>query len=90
MGDPQLLPFLTRDVPPIPGVVKQRREDFRVEEVPLYEPSGRGTHVSVTIEKSGLPTMDAARQIELSSKQQCGAATRSAERVRSTALRAAR
>ncbi len=58
-----MLPFLTRDVPPVPGAVKQRREDFRVEEVPLYEASGQGTHVYFTIEKRGLPTMEAARQV---------------------------
>lgn len=63
MDRPSPLPFLTRDVPPVPGAVKARREDFRVEEIPLYEPSGSGTHVYFTIEKSGLPTMAAVRQI---------------------------
>lgn len=57
------LPFLTDAIPAVPGLVKQRREDFRVEEVPLYEPCGEGTHLYVTIEKSGLPTMEAVRQI---------------------------
>jgi tRNA pseudouridine13 synthase len=63
MDRPAPLPFLTRDVPPVPGAVKQRREDFHVEEVPLYEPSGSGTHVYFTIVKTGLPTMEAVRQI---------------------------
>jgi len=57
------LPFLTPEIPPIPGTVKEHHEDFRVEEVPLYEPSGQGTHVYFTIEKKGLSTHEAARQI---------------------------
>jgi len=56
-------PFLTRHVQPVPGVVKCRNEDFRVEEVPLYEPCGRGTHTYFTIEKSGLPTLEAVRRV---------------------------
>jgi len=63
MGQPPALPFLTRDTPAVPGVVKQRREDFCVEEVPLYEPCGAGTHIYFTIEKSGLPTMEATRTV---------------------------
>jgi tRNA pseudouridine13 synthase len=61
--DVESLPLLTRDVAPVPGVVKERNEDFRVEEVPLYEPSGQGTHVYFTIEKNGLATREAARQV---------------------------
>lgn len=63
MSDAPTLPFLTRDVPAVPGLAKERREDFHVEEVSLYEPSGEGTHVYFTIEKSGLPTMEAVRRI---------------------------
>ncbi|MBN1345594.1 MAG: tRNA pseudouridine(13) synthase TruD [Phycisphaerae bacterium] len=63
MSNSLMVPFLTREVPGVPGVVKERREDFFVEEVPLYEPSGQGTHVYLTIEKRGIPTMEATRQI---------------------------
>ena len=30
-------------VPGVGGAIKERPQDFRVEEVPLYEPSGSGT-----------------------------------------------
>jgi len=57
------LPFLTREIPPIGGVIKRRCEDFLVEEVPLYEPSGTGTHTYFYLEKTGLATMRAVRDI---------------------------
>jgi tRNA pseudouridine13 synthase len=41
--------------------MKALMSDFVVEELPLYEPSGAGTHTYFFIEKSGLNTMDAAR-----------------------------
>ncbi len=53
------LPYLTKDIPGIGGVLKKRPEDFRVEEVSLYEPAGEGTHVYFRIEKRSMPTMDA-------------------------------
>lgn len=53
------LPYLTAEVPGTGGVIKTRPEDFRVDEVPLYEPSGSGTHVYFRIEKTSMPTMDA-------------------------------
>lgn len=57
------LPYLTAEVPGVGGVIKQRPQDFVVEEVPLYEASGSGTHVYFRIEKSGLPTMQAVQEI---------------------------
>ncbi len=40
--------------PGIGGVIKARAEDFVVEELPLYEPCGRGEHLYLRIEKSGV------------------------------------
>lgn len=57
------LPLLTADMPGIGGQIKQRDEDFVVEEVPLYPASGEGTHVYALIEKWGLTTPDAVRII---------------------------
>ncbi len=57
------LPYLTRDLPGLGGRIKTHRTDFAVEEIPLYEPSGQGTHVYFVIEKVGLPTMQAVHQI---------------------------
>src|SRR5438094_8872102 len=53
------LPYLTRDFPGIGGAVKPRPDDFFVQEVPLYEPSGEGEHVYCEIQKIGLSTFDA-------------------------------
>jgi tRNA pseudouridine13 synthase len=55
----QPLPFLTPDFPGIGGTIKERDEDFFVQELPLYEPSGTGEHVYCEIQKVGLNTFDA-------------------------------
>jgi tRNA pseudouridine13 synthase len=57
------LPFLTSDISPVAGTVKGLYEDFVVEEIPLYEPCGSGDHVYFTIEKKGLTTHHAIRDI---------------------------
>ncbi len=57
------LPYLTRDIPGIGGVIRQRPEDFFVQELPLYEPCGEGQHVYCEIEKLGLTTFQAIDQI---------------------------
>ncbi|MCC7293434.1 MAG: tRNA pseudouridine(13) synthase TruD [Phycisphaerales bacterium] len=57
------LPDLTADLPGAGGVIKQDNEDFRVEELPLYAPSGSGTHVYFGIEKDGLTTHAAIERI---------------------------
>lgn len=56
-------PFLTADIPPIPGRIKQRDADFMVEEVPLYAPCGDGDHSYVLIEKVGMTTRRAVFDI---------------------------
>ena len=43
--------------------VKAQPDDFIVEEIPLYLPSGRGDHAYFWIEKRGVSTHDAARQL---------------------------
>ena len=62
-GDCLDLPYLTADVPGIGGVIKRCEDDFLVEELPLYAPSGEGTHVYFGIEKSGLTTLAAIERI---------------------------
>jgi len=57
------LPYLTGDLAGVGGRIKVRQEDFFVEELPLYQPSGEGTHVYALIEKRGIPTMDALSRI---------------------------
>ena len=57
------LPPLTKDFPGIGGSLKGRAEDFFVQEIPLYEPSGAGEHVYCEIQKVGLTTFDAVSRI---------------------------
>lgn len=40
--------------PPTSGVIKERPEDFLVDEVPLIEPTGEGEHLHMGIQKSGM------------------------------------
>ncbi len=51
-----ILPYLTASLGGIGGRIKQRVEDFRVDEQPLYQPCGEGTHIYFRIEKRGIPT----------------------------------
>lgn len=62
-ADPDAWPCLTRELPGVGGAIKRYRDDFVVEEIPLYEPSGAGTHTYVGIEKEGLTTWQAVRAI---------------------------
>src|SRR5438128_877822 len=57
------LPYLTRDLPGVGGAIKLRTEDFFVQEMPLYEPSGEGEHVYCEIQKVGIPTFEAINRI---------------------------
>ncbi|MBN2212295.1 MAG: tRNA pseudouridine(13) synthase TruD, partial [Sedimentisphaerales bacterium] len=64
IADPPALPFLTEEMGGIEGgIIKFRFEDFIVEEIPLYQPSGEGDHTYLFIEKQGMATMDALNQI---------------------------
>lgn len=55
--------YLSADFPAIEGQVRAEREDFVVEEIPLYEPCGEGEHLYLWIEKRGLATHEAVRRI---------------------------
>ena len=57
------LPYLTAGLPGIGGRVRDRLEDFQVEEVPLYPFSGRGTHAYFRVTKRGVPTPVALQRI---------------------------
>lgn len=58
---PRPLPLLTSDLPGTSGAARVSPEDFLVEEVPAYLPSGSGEHLYVWVEKRGLSTSEAAR-----------------------------
>ena len=55
--------YLTDGLPGIGGTIKERVEDFQVEELPLYPPSGKGDHTFVGISKAGISTFHAIRAI---------------------------
>jgi tRNA pseudouridine13 synthase len=55
--------YLTEHLGGTGGTIKQQVEDFVVEELPLYEPSGQGPHTFFEIEKKGLSTFHAVRSI---------------------------
>ncbi|MBM4103949.1 MAG: tRNA pseudouridine(13) synthase TruD [Planctomycetes bacterium] len=57
------MPFLTAELGAVKGVIKQRPQDFIVEEIPLYQPSGEGTHIYALIEKTQLTTHDAIARL---------------------------
>lgn len=57
------LPYLTADVPGTGGRLRDAPEDFVVEEIAAYEPSGTGEHVYVWIEKRDVATPTAANAI---------------------------
>ncbi len=57
MTDPTAtLPFLTAELPGTGGVLRATLDDFRVDEVAAYEPSGEGEHVYARIEKRDMTT----------------------------------
>jgi tRNA pseudouridine13 synthase len=58
-----MLPYLTSEFPGIGGVIKQRPEDFFVQEIPLYEPSGEGEHVYCEIQKVGMTTFEVIHRL---------------------------
>lgn len=57
------LPYLTVDLPGIGGRFKEHLSDFCVEEVPVYDPCGKGTHAYFRVTKRGLPTPVAVNRI---------------------------
>jgi len=57
------LPFVTADLPGSGGALRASPEDFRVDEVPAYLPSGAGPHLYLRIEKRGRSTRDAVREL---------------------------
>ncbi|MBJ6761862.1 tRNA pseudouridine(13) synthase TruD [Myxococcaceae bacterium JPH2] len=60
------LPRLTADVPGCGGGFKLAPEDFEVEELPAYLPSGDGTHLYLWIEKRGRDTREVVRALSQS------------------------
>ncbi len=60
---PLLPPLVTAALPGIGGRLRSQPDDFTVDEIAAYEPSGEGEHVWVWIEKRDLTTPAAAAQL---------------------------
>ena len=54
---------LTAGLPGTGGRIRASPEDFEVEEIPAYTPSGQGEHLFLWMEKVGLDTPEAARHL---------------------------
>jgi tRNA pseudouridine13 synthase len=63
LADVMQPPLLTSDLPGIEGKIKTIPEDFEVEEIPAYEPSGRGDFLYLWIEKRDLGAEFFTRQV---------------------------
>jgi tRNA pseudouridine13 synthase len=55
--------YLSAEVPGTGGAIKGTPEDFVVEEIPAYTPSGQGEHCYALIEKRGIATLEALRRL---------------------------
>lgn len=55
--------YVTDGEPAVGGVLRQRPEDFIVEEIPAYEPCGSGEHIYLYIQKYNMSTLDMVRLI---------------------------
>lgn len=62
MGLTDTLAYCTADIPGIGGTLKQRPDDFLVDELPLYEPSGSGEHLMLFVQKRELTTLDLVKR----------------------------
>ncbi|MEM6393525.1 MAG: tRNA pseudouridine(13) synthase TruD [Planctomycetota bacterium] len=56
------LAYLTPDLPGTGGALKQQPEDFLVDELPLYPPSGDGEHLMLFVQKKLLTTAELVRR----------------------------
>lgn len=50
--------YLTGDIPGIGGRVRDRPEDFLVDEIPAYQPSGEGEHLYLLVQKRLMSTLE--------------------------------
>ena len=57
------LPLVTAELPGIGGTIKEFPEDFEVEEIPAYEPSGSGDYLYLWVEKRAMGAEYFVRQI---------------------------
>ena len=57
------LPYLSAEIPPTGGSLRATPDDFVVDEVPAYAPTGSGDHLFVRVRKRNRTTPDAVRML---------------------------
>ncbi len=57
----QDLPYRTPDLPGTGGQIRVYPHDFRVVEIPAYQPAGTGCHLYLTLSREGLTTPDVVK-----------------------------
>jgi tRNA pseudouridine13 synthase len=57
------LPLITPEFPGIGGEIKRAPSHFVVEEVPLYEPKGQGSHLYIRIQREGMTTREVVQAL---------------------------
>lgn len=66
-------PYLSGDLPAVGGKIKAEAAHFVVEELPLYEASGQGPHLYLTLRRTGLTTRQVVDELSRRFKQPAGA-----------------
>jgi tRNA pseudouridine13 synthase len=61
--DSDQLPYATAKSLRVLGKIRQQPQDFQVEEIAAYAPTGHGDHVLLRVEKTGLNTPEAVRRV---------------------------
>lgn len=64
--DGESLPLVSGDVPGIGGTIKETPEDFFVDEIPAYEPTGEGDFLYLRVEKRDLSAEELLRIVSQS------------------------
>lgn len=57
------IPHVTSDLPGSGGRIKASPDDFHVDEIPAYAPSGSGPHLYLRVEKRGRTTREVVRAL---------------------------
>lgn len=63
MDQNEQLPYISKDLEGISGKIREIPDNFIVEEVPVYSPSGEGEHVYINITKKLLTTKDVEKTL---------------------------
>ena len=57
------LPYLTKGLEGIGGMIKETPENFVVEEIPAYQPDGEGEHLFIHLTKRGITTREVQKAL---------------------------